>query len=227
MIKAASIVSLNPNSGEPDDLVGVEATGFEPSTAISVGFGPEVNVVGENPTITDTGEGSYPREMSGYTAYSPIKPGSFSWIIDYGLEIEYFDNGDGTLNSTVVGTFSGTINYTSGYFYRTSTTGTDFVIQEHEISYTTYEFDVTPTNLASSASGNVSANMTIPAIWNGTHPVTLIDSIGNLATSDFEVYGSDIVPEPLTVGAIVLLSSAALATSFYFLRKRSYDKLET
>jgi hypothetical protein len=47
-----------------------------------------------------------------------------------------------------------------------------------------------------------------------------MDEAGNMATSDFTTYGSDVVPEPLTVATIVLLSSAALVVSFYWLRKK-------
>ena len=60
----------------------------------------------------------------------------------------------------------------------------------------------------------------MPDIWNGTEPVTVIDELGNVATSDSTIYGSDIVPEPLTIGAIVLLSSIAMLVSFYCLRKQ-------
>jgi hypothetical protein len=52
----------------------------------------------------------------------------------------------------------------------------------------------------------------------------VIDEAGNMATSDFAVVGSDFVPEALTVGAIVLLTSAAVVVSFYWLRKPSHTK---
>jgi hypothetical protein len=46
-----------------------------------------------------------------------------------------------------------------------------------------------------------------------------------MATSDFTTTGSDVVPEPVTIGAIVLLSSAALVVSFYWLRKKPANKM--
>jgi hypothetical protein len=49
--------------------------------------------------------------------------------------------------------------------------------------------------------------------------------LGHTATSDFITTGSDVVPEPLTIGAIILLSSAALVVSFYWLRKKSTNKM--
>jgi hypothetical protein len=53
----------------------------------------------------------------------------------------------------------------------------------------------------------------------------VIDEAGNMATSDFAVVGSDFVPEALTVGAIVLLTSAAVVVSFYWLRKKPTNKI--
>ena len=117
-----------------------------------------------------------------------------------------------------------TINYTTGYFTQTSTSFTSFLASDIEIDYTTYEFDVTSSGLATNSSGMLSGEITVPDIWNGTEPVTVIDDQGNVATSNFTIYGSDVVPEPLTIGAIVLLSSAALVVSFYCLRKRSYTE---
>ena len=224
IIKAASNVELTPTSGEPGDTVSFECTDFAVSTSLGVGFGPEVDVIDESPTVTDNGVGSTPRIITGYTAKQPIKPGSLSWTIDFeGVFIQYSDEGDGTLFSISGQGFTGTINYTTGYFTQNSTL-IDFNDDDHDMDYTTYEFDVTPAGLATNSSGGLSGQFTVPDIWNGTHTVTFIDSAGNVATSMFEVYGSDIVPEPLTIGAIVLLSSASLVVSFYWLRKKTYTK---
>ncbi|MBN1358679.1 hypothetical protein JW988_07920 [Candidatus Bathyarchaeota archaeon] len=219
-------MDLIPTTGEPGDLVGVEGTDFAALSSVGIGFGPEVDVTGESPTVTDNGEGSNPRIITGYTAKQPIKPGSFIWTIDFGQAspVEYSDNGDGTLESNSGPGFTGTINYTTGYFTQNSTSFTSFPATNPEIDYTTYEFDVTPVGLATNSSGGFSGEITVPDIWNGTEPVTVIDDQGHVATSDFTIYGSDVVPEPLTIGAIVLLSSAALVISFYWLRKRSYIK---
>ena len=219
-------MDLTPTTGEPGDPVGVEGNGFAASSSVGVGFGPEVVITDESPTITDNGAGQNPRIITGYTAKQPIKPGSFNWAINFEqtTPIEYSDNGDGTLDSSYGPAFTGTINYTTGYFTQTSTSFTGFAASDPELDYTTYEFDVTPSGLATNSSGMLSGEITVPDIWNGTEPVTLIDEQGNVATSDFTIYGSDVVPEPLTIGAIVLLSSAALVVSFYCLRKRSYTE---
>ena len=223
MIKAASNVELTPTSGEPGDTVGVEGSGFAASDSLGVGFGGEVIVINE--TVTLNGDHLY---LWGVTANRPIKPGSFSWtyrVSEYPL-FEFVDNGDGTLNkswSPLVTEAS--INYTTGLFSRSTDTPGDYVYEDSVVNYTTYEFDVTPAGLATDGSGGLSGEFTVPEIWNGTHAVTVIDSAGNLATTTFEVYGSDIVPEPLTVGAIVLLSSAALVVSFYWLKKKPTNKM--
>jgi hypothetical protein len=224
MIKAVSVVDLMPTTGEPGDPVVVDGTDFAASSSVGVGFGPEVDVTGELPTVTDNEEN--PRIITGYTANKPIKPGSFFWSINFGQAspVEYSDNGDGTLESNSGPAFTGTINYTSGYFTQTSTSFTSFPATDIEIDYTTYAFDVTPSGLATDSSGMLSEEITVPEIWNGTAPVTVIDDQGNLASSDFTVSGSDVIPEPLTITAIILLSSVAVAVSFYGLRKRPPSK---
>ena len=219
-------MDLTPTSGEPGDLVGVEGTDFAASASVGVGFGPEVNVIDESPTVTDNGAGESPRIITGYTADRPIKPGSFNWVFRLeNLDLGHSDNGDGTLTNTLGSEqITSTINYTTGYFTYTATTMTIWDALDHKLNYTTYAFDVTPSGLATNSSGLLSGEITVPEIWNGTEPVTVIDDQGNMATSDFTIFGSDIIPEPLTVGALVLLSSAALVVSFYWLRKRSYTK---
>ena len=227
--KAAFSINFTPLSGAPGDSIGVSSvTGdFEPLTTVGIGFGAEVEVLDEEPTITDTGQGSYPRTFTGFTANHPIKPGSFNWVVDVGgVPIEYYDKGDGTLDAYggVILTDS-IINYTSGFFSRTSTSGTNFQILGHEINYTTYELDVTPEGAATSASGFLIETMIVPPVPNGSYTVTAIDELGNVGTGTFQVVGSDIIPEPLTIGAIVLLSSTAMLVSFYWLRKRTLPKI--
>ena len=217
MIRAASVVELTPTSGEPGDTVSVEGTDFAASTSVGIGFGPEVEITDESVDVE--GEISY---LEGTTANRPIKPGSFSWTYKLGeLTIDYNDNGNGTLYSIMGAQTTATlINYTTGFFSRSSSVASDLEISAHEVNYVTYEFDVTPAGLRTNSSGGLSGEFTVPAIWNGTEPVTVIDEAGNVAASDFTVDGSDVVPEPLTIGAIVLLSSAALVMSSYCLRKR-------
>ena len=225
MIRAASVVELTPTSGEPGDSVGVEGTDFAVSASIGIGFGPEVAIADESNTIADTGKGSAPRTISGFTDYYPIKPGSFNWTFNQGgTLLDYYDNGDGTLWSYVGTPVTTVINYTSGFFSRTGSGVVEWDLLGSTVDYTTYEFDVTPAGLRTNSSGGLSGELTVPAIWNGTESVTVVDEAGNVATSDFTVEGSDVIPEPLTMGAIVLLSSAALVVSFYCLRKRPYNK---
>lgn len=226
MIKAAAVVNLTPTTGEPGDPVVVDGTDFAASASIGIGFGPEIGITNESPTVTDNGQGENPRIITGYTAKQPIKPGSFIWAIDFGQAspVQYSDNGDGTLESNSGPAFTGTINYTTGYFTQTSTSFTSFPATNPEIDYITYAFDVTPSGLATDSSGMLSEGITVPEIWNGTEPVTVIDDQGNLASSDFTVSGSDVIPEPLTITAIILLSSVALVVSFYGLRKRPPSK---
>jgi hypothetical protein len=185
---------------------------------VGIGFGAEMTVTDETVTVTGSGYGPY----TGVVSNCPIKPGSFRMIEENTFgEVEFWDNGDGTIDSLAVAFDHGTINYTSGVCTRYSKIDATGLLLGHTVNYTAYEFDVTPDGLATNTSGMLSGDFTIPAIWNGTHTITVIDEEGNVATSDFEVYGSDIVPEPLTLGAVVLLSSAALIASFYCLRKRS------
>jgi hypothetical protein len=225
MIKAVSVVDLTPTTGEPGDPVVVDGSDFAASASIGIGFGPEIVITNEYPTVTDNGVGENPRIITGYTAYKPIKPGSFSWVIHLEEQtVMYSDNGDGTLTSQINEQFTGTINYTTGYFTQTSTSMTTRNDDSHDLDYTTYAFDVTPSGLATDSSGMLSEEITVPEIWNGTEPVTVIDDQGNLASSDFTVFGSDVIPEPITIGAIILLSSVALVVSFYGLRKRPPSK---
>jgi len=221
--KAVSVVNLTPTTGAPGDPVVVDGTDFAASASIGIGFGPEVAITDESPTVTDNN--ANPRIIEGYVANIPVKPGSFYWNISFGgVPVYYSDNGDGTLSSVSGTQFTGTINYATGYFTQTSTSLTGFDDESHDIDYISYEFDVTPSGSATDGSGMLSEEITVPAIWNGTHPVTVIDDQGNLASSDFTVSGSDVIPEPLTISAIVLLSSVALLVSLYGLRKRPPTK---
>jgi hypothetical protein len=225
--KAASQIVLTPTSGEPGVSVHVESSEFAASKSVGIGFGAEVTVAGESETVTDTGVGSDPRVMTGSTDKHPIKPGSFRWIENQGGQIiENVDNGNGTFSSNTGMGYASTnvINYTTGFFSSSTTLTIPTTILGSNLTYTTYEFDATPAGLRTDSSGMLSGNFTVPDIWNGIHTVTVIDEAGNVATSDFTVVGSVFIPEALTVGAIVLLSSAAMVVSFNWLRKRSYTK---
>ena len=133
------------------------------------------------------------------------------------------DNGDGTIHDPAGGRVSvASINYTSGYFHIRFTSSSN-TYTGGKFNYTTYYFNSINSTLpiiATDASGAFTANITVPNIWNGTEPLTVIDEAGNIATADFTVFGSDIVPEPLTISAIALSTSAAIVVSFYWLKKK-------
>jgi hypothetical protein len=222
--KAESQIVLTPASGEPGDSVGVEGTGFAASKTVGVGWGPQVAVVNDPATLTKVGD----QEFYGTTSQHPVKPGSFKWGYLYGASPLYVeDNGDGTIHDPAGGRVSvASINYTSGYFYCRFTSSSN-TYTAGQFNYSTYYFNSVNSSLpviATDGSGAFSANVTVPDIWNGTEAVTVIDEAGSMAASDFAVVGSDFVPEALTVGAFVLLTSAAVVVSFYWLRKPSHTK---
>ena len=217
--RAAPDLVLTPTSGAPGDAIGVEGTDFAASKTVAVAWGPPVEVIDDAAPVTQEGD----LEFYGTTSQHPIQPGTFKWkYLQGALEIFVEDNGDGTIYDPAVRVLLASINYTSGYFhciFRSTT----LTFTAGKFSYTTYHFNsansALPT-LPTDSSGAFTANITVPDIWNGTETVTIIDEAGNIATSDFTVVGSDVVPEPLTLGAIALLSSTALIVSFYSLRKR-------
>lgn len=224
--KGAFQIYFTPSFATPGDPVSVAGSmqgDYEPLVTMGIGFGPEVEVTKEAVTVTATGTTS----AEGYTANTPVKPGSFRWSAPYGgITVEVFDVGNGTLDDYFGWLSSGTINYTSGYFSRTIQMGLSFGTTNNFVNYTTYENNVTPAaGITTTASGSFLEIITVPQVPNGTYTVTAIDELGNVGTGTFQVAGSDIIPEPLTVGTIVLLSSTAMLVSFYWLRKRILPKI--
>jgi hypothetical protein len=231
---AASSITLTPATGEPGDSVTVEGTDFEATNNVGIGMGPEVTVTGEEHPITDTAIGG-PDVYGPFTAktlHYPIKPGSFSFYCAVTsdtdvVESDYYDTyGNGTLATTSTYAIDPFVNYVTGEFGRSSSSSWETFTVTFTANYTYYQFSLTsaagePTD----GSGAFSVGVTVPDIWNGTEPVTAVDELGHTATSDFITTGSDVVPEPLTIGAIILLSSAALVVSFYWLRKKSTNKM--
>jgi hypothetical protein len=225
IVRGASQVELTPTSSAPGDSINVEGTDFAASKTVGVGWGPQVAVRNDPATVTQVGD----LEFYVTTSQHPIKPGSFKWGYLYGaMELYVEDNGDGTIHDPAGGRLaSATINYTSGYFYCRMTSGSQ-PYTASQFNYTTYYFNSINSTLpiiATDASGAFTANITVPAIWNGTETVTVIDEAGNKATADFTVYGSDVVPDPFTVGAFVLLTSTAIVVSFYWLKKKPTNKM--
>lgn len=213
---------VTPLSDEPGNVVAVrsnlEGDLFEAQSTVGIGFGSEVEVIKEAVTVTGGGQGN---PFKGNTANRPIKPGSFEWkFMINAIPVDIYDLGDGTLDDPAGFVTIGSVNYTSGAFsavfsaQMTSTTGND-------VNYTTYELDVTPAvGVTVSGSGVLITTITVPQVDNGVYPITAIDEAGNIGTVNFQV-----IPEPLTIGAIVVLSSTAMLVSFYWLRKRSLPKV--
>ena len=224
IVRGAPQAELTPTSGAPDDSIMVEGTDFNATNAVGICLGPEITVTDEVHNITELSVGG-PDVYGPFTAITdhyPIKPGSFSFHCDVsGVTSDYYDNGDGTLNTESTYAVDPFVNYVTGEFGRSSNSPWDGYTVNFTASYTYYQFNVTPAaGVTTDGSGAFTANFTVPDIWNGTEPLTVMDEAGNMATADFTTYGSDVVPEPLTVAAIVLLSSAALVVSFYWLRKK-------
>jgi hypothetical protein len=229
IVRGASQVELTPTSGAPGDSVTVEGTDFSATNAVGICLGPEVTITDEFHDVTNVTIGG-PDVYGPFTAITdhyPIKPGSFSFHCDVsGVTSDYFDNGDGTLNTESTYAVDPFVNYVTGEFGRSSNSPWETYIVNFTANYTYYQFNVTPAaGVITDASGAFTADIMAPNIWNGTEPITVMDEAGNMATSDFTTIGSDVVPEPLTVGAIVLLSSVALVFSFYWLRKKPTNKV--
>ncbi|MCW4054403.1 MAG: hypothetical protein NWE84_05730 [Candidatus Bathyarchaeota archaeon] len=221
LANAALGITLNPTSGAPDDTFEVTGTDFAASTPVGIGFGAEVAGSDSNMTYSGTGVGPYYGKVSNW----PIKPGSFVLTADTssggGIVSYYNDNGNGTLSGSFEGAY-GDINYTTGEWSRTSTVDLTDYIQVYGATYTHYEFNMTPAEgITTDSLGAFTVNVTVPMQYNGTSPVTAIDEQGNIATSDFTVYGSPVIPEALTFGVIVLLSSVAVAVAKLGFRKRA------
>ena len=224
IVMGASQVELAPTSAAPGDSIEVEDIDFAASQTVAIGWGPQVTVRNDPAIVTKVGD----LEFYGTTSQHPIKPGSFKWgYLQGALPLYLEDNGDGTLHDPAVRMEYATINYTSGYFHCVMRS-TTLTFSAGKFNYTTYYFNSINSTLpilATDASGAFIANMTVPEIWNGIETVTVIDDAGNTATANFTVYGSDVVPEPLTIGALVLLTSTAMVISFYWLKRKTTNKI--
>jgi hypothetical protein len=233
IVRGASQLELTPTSGEPGDSITVEGTDFAAETAVGMGLGPEITITGEVHPLTNVTIGG-PDVYGPFTAtteHYPIKPGSFSFHCAVSsdtdtVESDYTDDyANGTLATSSTYAVDPFVNYVTGEFGRSSISSWETYTVVYTATYTYYQYNVTPAaGVTTNMAGAFSENITVPAIWNGTEPLTVVDAMGNMATSDFTIYGSDVVPEPLTIGAIVLLSSAAIVVSFYWLRKKPTNK---
>jgi len=219
--KAAAAIVLNPTTGAPGTSVDISGTGFAASKTVGIGWGPEGAIVNDPVTVTTVGT----TEFYGTTSQHPIKPGSFTWKYQRGaVDFTITDNGHGALSDPSGFLASGEINYTSGYFHRIMSSSTQ-AYTAGTPSYTTYRFNSTFPDLLASGSGAIAGQLTVPQIWNGSETVWVIDETGQVGSGNFTVVNSPVVPEPLTIGGVVLLSSAALIVSVYFLRKKPAPKV--
>jgi hypothetical protein len=219
LASAAGAITVTPTTQAPGASVTVDGTGFGATKAVGIGFGAEVRVGETNIPYSGTGPGPY----SGNLSYRPIKPGSFVLTSDTtaggGVVTEYTDNGDGTLSSTSPYFVEGTINYVTGQFSRTSSVDLTDIVQIYSANYTRYTYNVTPSAGATTGpSGTFTAAITVPSVANGNYNVTAIDTQGNRATATLAV--DDTVPEGLTIGVMVLLSSVAVIVSSRYFRKQ-------
>jgi len=227
-VKAAPGITLTPITGEPDDSVEVVGTGFAPDTTVGIGVGAEKEVWDEPVTVEGEGgepAGAYEPWFGVLANGGPIKPLSFNATSNVGGTIIPFGDefGNGTLSSPSSLFYTAEINYTSGIFQRVSSADLSSydLTDAHIVNYTCYELGVTPDNgINTDSSGAFTTNITVPLINNGTALITAIDELGNIASSEFDVYGSPI-PEGLSFGVLVLLSSVAVIATALVLRKRS------
>jgi len=221
MVAAAGSITLNPNAQVPGSIVSVSGTSFGATKPVAIGFGAEVTVTNEShPLASVAGTGPF----TVTTNHFPIKPGSFYFhcVVSSDtnvVESNYYDNGDGTLATDSTYSIGHFVNYVTGQFGRSSTSAWDGYTVVFTASYTYYQYNVTPAaGVTTSESGAFSADITVPSVANGAYNVTALDMSGNRATSSLTVDST--IPEGLTIGVVVLLSSFVALVSSRF-RERS------
>ena len=217
-VAAAGSITLTPTTQAPGGSVTVDGTGFGATKAVGIGFGAELNSTDFDMNYTGTGVGPYSGRVSNY----PIKPGSFQLISDTtsggGLISYYNDNGDGTTSGSFEGAV-GTIDYVTGNWTRTTTVDVTGIVTNYTATYT-HRTNVTPAaGITTLPSGAFSASITLPAfIDDGSYPIWAVDTQGNVATSNLVV--DHTVPEGLTIGVMLLLSTGAVIVGTRYYRKR-------
>ena len=213
----ARALTLTPPAQAPGASVAVDGAGFGATNAVGIGFGAEVNVINEIMNTTGPygiGTGPY----TGNTAYLPIKPGTFRMSINISstawAEMVHDVAGNGTLDAIPL-FVNATIDYVTGQ-YTCFTTGPAAPNYLHLVNYTRYEYNVTPAaGATTNSSGAFSASITVPSVANGNYVVTAIDTQGNMATATLNT-----VPEGLTLGVMLTLSTIAMIASKRYFRKR-------
>jgi hypothetical protein len=214
MANAAGAITLTPTTQVPGASVTVSGTGFGANQAVGIGFGAEVNVINETMSITASGTGPH----TGYASHLPIKPGTFKDAANVTSTLWMIvgsDAGNGTITTSVPLFVNGTINYVTGQYTRFTTIPPTSVYQ-HLCNYTYFQNNVTPpAGVTTNPSGAFSASIIVPRVADGNYVVTAVDTAGNKATATLNV-----VPEGLTIGVMVLLSTVAVIVSTRYFRKR-------
>ena len=209
-------------------MVEVVGTGFAPDTTVGIGFGEEVQV--NNELVTVEGAGGEPAPAGepwfGTLAWGgPIKPLSFNATsMVGGVVIPFADVlGNGTCSSDSSMFYQAHINYSAGAFYRISTADLSGynMTNSHMASYIGYEQPATRDGvIETDSSGGFTVLIAVPLHQNGTCTVTAIDELGNVATTEFTIYGSSAIPESLSFVVVVILSSVAVLVATFGFRKR-------
>jgi hypothetical protein len=213
-VAGAASLTLPSTPQTPGGTVTISGIGFGASKPVGIGFGSEVAL--DNETFLHPGAGFGPFSIT--LAKAPIKPGTFvlSIAINNGLITNIItDNGLGALTSTATSGFvSGTIDYVTGKVtYNTNTDAAAYTITRNA-AYTSYQYNVTPTSgVNTTATGSFNTNITVPNVGSENYYISAIDTAGNIA-----VQSLTIVPENLTIGVIVVLSSIAVVASSRYLR---------
>jgi hypothetical protein len=213
----AGAITLTPTAQAPGASVSVSGTGFAATNAVGIGFGAEV--AGYDTNMAYSGTGPYTGRVSHY----PIKPGSFVLTSDTssgaGIVSTYTDVGDGTTRWSYDGTIMGTINYVTGAWSRSTTVDVTGIAAIYSANYTYYQYNVTSAaGVTTGPSGTFTASITVPTVADGSYNVTAVDSQGNRGWATLSV--SSAIPEGLTIGIMMLLSSLAVIASARSFRKR-------
>ena len=229
MASAAGAITLNPTMQMPGSDVSVSGTGFGATKTVGIGLGAEVTVTDEMHAITDLvtdpvydedlGADTY-GPFGGTTDHYPIKPGSFTAFYDVdGTTSNYWDKDppDGTLESDSAYAVDPRVNYVNGTFGRRSTADwSGFSAPYVLVNYTYYTYNVTPAaGVTTDGSGVFTASITVPSVADGDYTVTAVDTAGNMATATLNV-----VPEGLTLGVMLVLSTIAVIVSTRYFRKQ-------
>jgi hypothetical protein len=231
MASAAGAITLTPTAQAPTASVTVDGTAFGAEKPVGIGLGAEVTVTDEYHEITDLVTNPVYDEDLGVDTYGPfgvtanhypIKPGSFSALYDVsGVQSNYWDKDppDGTLETDSTYAVDPRVNYVNGTCGRRSTADWSSYEAYVMISYTYYTYNVTPAaGVTADGSGVFSASITVPSVDDGDYAVTAVDSVGNMATATLTV--DHTIPEGLTLGVMLTLSTIAVIVSIRYFRKQ-------